>query len=244
MMRASFLTRFAVVPLTMSLALAIRQEPTFDLTWHPKTDDALSYKMRFEIESNPEKFAFVGHIKSRVVKVKPNGDYDVETSIKDAHVLHGTHDDTVPNDDKATIDTYNAKGQKISSSEDNDASEQANPGFNTLDAVTDQLSPKDPVAIGGTWSSIIKPNAKQKREAARVNYTLIGKVKEGAYPALKIEYKYRETEKDHPVTAEGYVLVSQDDFSLVRFEGAIKGAKFSDDADFPSGDATLSVVRD
>jgi hypothetical protein len=200
--------------------------------------------MRVDIDSTPDKFSFLVNIKNKVVKVKPNGDYDVETSIKDGHVLHGSHDDTIPDEDKVTIDTYNSKGEKIASSDDNDPGGDSNPGFDALDAVTDQLSPKDAVSIGGTWSAIIKPNAKLKREAARVNYTLASKAKQGAYQTLRIDFKYRETEKDNPTTAEGYILVSSDDFSLVRFEGTLKGASFSDDPDFPKGDAILSVIRD
>jgi len=238
------LSRIAILPLALSLALAVRQEPTYDLVWRPKAHDAMTYKFRMEIDSTPDKFAFTVNIKTQVLKVKPNGDYDVETSSKGGHVLHGSHDDPLPDDDKATVDTYNQHGQKVASSEDNSPSEESNPGFNTLDAVTDQLSPTDPVSIGKTWSAIIKPNAKQKREAARVNYTLVGKVKQGTYQTLRIEFKYHETEKDKPATAEGYILVSQDDFSLVRFEGTMKGARFSDDPDFPNGDATLSAIRD
>jgi len=204
----------------------------------------MTYKLHVDIESTPEKFTFLEDLKIRVTKIKPNGDYDVETTTKSGHVLHGSHDDPITDDNKPTIDTYNLRGQKIASSEENDLGEESNPGFNTLDAVTDQLSPKSPVAIGGAWTATIKPNARQKREAARVNYTLVGKVKQGSYQAFKIEYKYRETEKDNPVTAEGYILLSQGDSSLVRFEGTIKGAHFSDDPDFPNGDATLSIVRD
>lgn len=200
--------------------------------------------MRVDIDAIPDKFSFLVNIKNHVLKIKPNGDYDVETSLKGGRVLHGSHDDPIPDEDKPTIDTYNLKGEKIASSEQNDPSSESNPGFNALDAVTDQLSPKDPVAMGGTWSAVIKPNVKLKREAARVNYTLVSKSKQGAYQALRIDFKYRETEKDNPTTAEGYILVSLDDFSLVRFEGTLKGASFSDDPDFPKGDATLSVIRD
>ena len=240
----SLISRLAIFPLTLTLALAAHQEPTYDLVWHPRADDTLTYKLKVDIESTPDKFTFTANVKSHVLKIKPNGDYDVETSTKDAHVIHGTHNDPVPDDNKPTVDTYNSHGQKISTTEDNEPTEETNPGFNTLDAVTDQLSPKDPVSKGGTWSALVKPNAKLKKEAARVNYTLIGKIKEGPYQTLKIEYKYRETEKDNPVTAEGYILVNVDDFSLVRFEGTIKGARFSDDPDFPNGDATLSIIRD
>ena len=204
----------------------------------------MTYKLKVDIDSNPEKFTFLQNLKIRVAKIKPNGDYDVETSTKGGHVIHGTKDDPINDDSKPVIDTYNSHGQKIATSEDNDPSEEANPGFNTLDSVTDQLAPKDPVTIGGTWSAIIKANSKQKREAARVNYTLASKMKEGTYQVFRIEFKYRETEKDNPVTAEGYVLLRQQDFSLVRFEGTIKGAHFSDDPDFPHGDATLSIIRD
>jgi hypothetical protein len=238
------LTQIAVFPLAITMAFATRQDPTFDLVWHPRANDAISYKLHVDIDSSPEKFSFLSDLKVRVLKIKPNGDYDVETTTKGGHVVHGTKDDPITDDSKPTVDTYNQRGQKIASGEDADPSEESNPGFNTLDAVTDQLSPKDPVAIGGTWSAIIKPNAKQKREAARVNYTLVGKVKQGTYQSFKIEYKYRETEKDSPVTAEGYILLSQEDNSLVRFEATIKGAHFSDDPDFPNGDATLSLVRD
>ncbi len=206
--------------------------------------DTLSYKMRIDIDSLPDKFSFLLTIKNHVLKVKPNGDYDVETALKGGHVLHGTHDDPIPDDDKPTVDTYNAKGEKIASSEQTDPSSESNPGFNALDAVTDQLSPKDPVPIGGTWSSVIKANPKLKREAARVNYTLVSKTRQGDYQSLRIDFKYRETEKDNAATVEGYILVNQDDFSLVRFEGTLKGAAFSEDPDFPKGDATLSVIRD
>lgn len=223
--------------------MAARQEPTYDLVWRPHAEDTMTYKLRVEIESTPDKFTFLANLKAHVLKVKPNGDYDVESTTSATHVQHGTHDEPVDDDGKPTVDTYNSRGQKVSTSEDHDASEEANPGFNTLDAVTDQLSPKDPLSIGGTWSAIIQANAKQKRQAARVNYTLKGKVKEGAYQALRIEYQYHETDRDNPVTAEGYILLNQDDFSLVRFEGTVKGAKFSDDPDFPNGDATLSVIR-
>jgi hypothetical protein len=239
----SLLSRFSIVPLALSLVIAYRQEPTYDLVWRPHTEDSMNYKMRVDIDSTPDKFSFLVNIKSKVMKVKPNGDYDVETTIKDGHVLHGSHDDVIPDEDKPTVDTYNSHGEKIASSEDSDPSSDSNPGFNALDSVTDQLTPKDPVAIGATWSAIIKPNAKLKRQAARVNYTLSSKVKQGAYQTLRIDFKYHETDKDSPTTAEGYVLVNQDDFSFVRFEGTIKGAHFSDDPDFPSGDATLSVIR-
>jgi hypothetical protein len=240
----SILTRLALVPLSIGIALAARQDPTYALMWKPHSDDTLSYKMRVDIDSLPDKFSFLVNIKNHVLKIKPNGDYDVETTLKGGHVIHGSHDDPIPDEEKPTVDTYNSKGEKIGSSEDKDPSSESNPGFNALDAITDQLSPRDPVMMGGTWSAIIKPNAKLKHEAARVNYTLVSKIKQGAYQSLKIEFKYRETEKDNPITAEGYVLVSQDDFSLVRFEGSLKGAAFSDDPDFPKGDATLSVIRD
>jgi len=242
--RLTLFARLAFVPLCLSTAIAARQDSTYDLVWRPHANDTMTYKLKVEIDSTPDKFTFLGNVRTHVLKVKPNGDYDVETSTKDTHVVHGTHDDPVNDDGKPTVDTYNSHGQKISTSEDHDPSDESNPGFNTLDAVTDELSPKDPVAIGGTWSAIIKPNVRQKRQAARVNYTLTGKTKQGSYQSFKIDYKYRETEKDNPVTAEGYILVSVDDFSLVRFEGTIKGARFSDDPDFPNGDATLSVIRD
>ncbi len=240
----NLLLRVALLPLCLSAATALRQDATYDLVWHPRTDDAMTYKLKVDIDSSPEKFTFIQNLKVRVAKVKPNGDYDVETSTKGGHVIHGSKDDPINDDSKPVTDTYNSHGQKIATSEDNDPSEESNPVFNTLDAVTDQLAPKDPVAIGGTWSAIIKANSKQKREAARVNYTLVSKIKEATYQVFKIEYKYRETEKDNPVTAEGYILLSQQDFSLVRFEGTIKGAHFSDDPDFPKGDATLSIIRD
>jgi hypothetical protein len=240
----SLLARYAVVPLSFCLALAARQEPTYALVWRPHADDSLTYKMRLEIDTTPDKFSFVVDIKNHVLKLKPNGDYDVETSLKSGHVLHGSHDDPIPDEDKPTIDTYNAKGEKIASSEDHDPSSESNPGFNALDVVTDQLSPKDPVALGGTWSAVIKPSVKLRRDAAKVNYTLVSKTKQGSYQTLRIDFKYRETEKDNPTSAEGYILVSQDDFSLIRFEATLKGASFSDDPDFPKGDATLSVIRD
>ena len=236
--------RLALLLVSLTGSLPAAQDSTFDLIWHPRANDVFSYKLHVDIDSAPEKFIFLENLKVKVLKIKPNGDYDVETTTKDAHVVHGTKDDPIADDNKPTIDTYNVRGQKIATTEEAESSQEANPGFNTLDAVTDQLSPKDPVAIGGTWSAIIKPNVKQKREAARVNYTLVGKVKQGNYQAFKIEYRYRETEKVLPVTAEGYVLLSQEDFSLVRFEGTIKGAHFSDDPDFPSGDASLSIIRD
>ena len=240
----SLLTRAALIPFVFTLAFAGRQQPTYELIWHPRADDTLTYKMRVDIDSSPEKFSFAMTIKSHVLKVKPNRDYDVETVLKDGHVVHGSHDDPIPDDSKPTVDTYNARGEKIFSSDENDPSEKSNPGFNALDAVTDQISPKEAVSIGGTWSAIIKADSKLKREAARVIYTLASKVKNGTYQTLRIDFKYRETEKDSPTTAEGYILVSQDDYSFVRFEGTLKGASFSTDPDFPKGDVTISVVRD
>jgi hypothetical protein len=240
----NLLTRLALLSFSLGIPAVARQDATYDLLWHPHAEDTMTYKLKVDIDSNPEKFTFLQNLKIRVAKIKPNGDYDVETSTKGGHVIHGTKDDPINDDSKPVIDTYNSHGQKIATSEDNDPSEEANPGFNTLDSVTDQLAPKDPVTIGGTWSAIIKANSKQKREAARVNYTLASKMKEGTYQVFRIEFKYRETEKDNPVTAEGYVLLRQQDFSLVRFEGTIKGAHFSDDPDFPHGDATLSIIRD
>lgn len=240
----SFIARAVLVPLAISLALAARQQPTFELVWRPKADDLLAYKMRADIDSTPERFSFTVNVKNHVLKIKPNGDYDVETVIKNGHVLHGTHDDPIPDDDKPTVDTYNARGEKIASSEEKDPSGDANPGFDALDAVTDHLSPKDPVSIGGTWSTIIKANAKLKQEAAKVTYTLVSKVKENAFQTLRIEFKYRETDLEPPTTAEGYILVNQDDFSLVRFEALLKGPRFIDDPDFPKGDVTISVIRD
>jgi hypothetical protein len=239
----SFLTKLFIIPLGCTLAFAAQQEPTYDLIWHPRSDDAMTYKMRVDIEGTPEMFSFLVNVKSHVLKVKPNGDYDVETVIKDGHVLHGSHDDPIPNDDKPTVDTYNARGEKIASSEENDPTSDSDPGFAAIDDVTDQLTPKTPVALGGTWTATIKANPKQKREAAKVNYTLAAKVKEGAYQTLKIDFKYRETDKENPASVEGFVLVSQDDFSFVRFEGTLKGVLFSDDPDFPKGDSKISVIR-
>jgi hypothetical protein len=100
------------------------------------------------------------------------------------------------------------------------------------------------VHIGESWTVVLQPNAKLKREAGKVTYTLVGTEKQGNYQTLRISFKYSQTEKDTPLAADGFVLVSQGDFSLVRFEGTLKGAKFSTDPDFPAGDATLSVVRD
>lgn len=231
------------VGLCLFSTLAARQAATYDLVWRPHADDSMAYKLRLDIDSSPEKFTFLANIKTHVLKVKPNGDYDVEQTTHNARVIHGLQSEEITDDNKPTVDTYNARGQKISTSVDNDPSEEANPGFNTLDAVTDQLSPKTAVAVGGTWSAVIQANPKQKRQAAKVDYALAGRVTEGAYPCLKVEYKYRETDRDNPVTAEGYILVDLDDFSLVRFEGTIKGAQFSDDPDFPNGDTTLSMIR-
>jgi len=221
-----------------------RQEPTYDLVWHPEANTVITYKLHLDIDTTPDKFIFLANLSSKVLKIKPNGDYDIETSIKDAHVKHGLHDEPISDDSKPTVDTYNRHGEKIASTEDDDPTEEANPGLNTLDSITDQLTPKAPVQIGGTWTAVLQPNKKLKREAGRVAYTLTGTEKQGSYQVLKVSFKYNETEKDTPLSAEGYVLVRVSDFSLVRFEGTLKGAKFSTDPDFPNGDATLSVIRD
>ncbi|MDR3692127.1 MAG: hypothetical protein P4L46_22290 [Fimbriimonas sp.] len=203
----------------------------------------MAYKLRLEIDAQPEKFSFLADLDSKVLRVKPNGDYDVETSVKNSHVKHGLHDEPINDSSKPTVDTYNHLGHKIASTDDDDPTEESNPALNSLDSITDNLTPDKPVGIGDTWTVVLQPNAKLKREAGKVVYTLSGIEKQGDYQTLKIVYKYKETEKDVPLTAEGYVMVSQSDFSLVRLEGTLKGAKLSADPDFPNGDATLSLIR-
>ena len=77
----SLISRLAIFPLTLTLALAAHQEPTYDLVWHPRADDTLTYKLKVDIESTPDKFTFTANVKSHVLKIKPNGDYDVELEI-------------------------------------------------------------------------------------------------------------------------------------------------------------------
>ncbi len=220
------------------------QDATYDLVWHPQKNSTANFKLRLDIDTTPDRFSFLATFKSKVVRVKPNGDYDIETITKDAHFKHGTHDESMSDQSKPTVDTYNMRGEKIASSEDVDPTEDANPGLNSLDSITNDLTPKSPVHLGETWTAVLQPNAKLKRQAGKVNYTLIGREKQGSFQCLKITFKYTETEKDVPLTSEGYVLVNQSDFSLVKLEASVKGAKFSSDPDFPNGDATLSVVRE
>src|SRR6185312_16066463 len=143
-----------------------------------------------------------------------------------------------------TVDTYNAQGAKIASSEAIDPAEEGNPALDALDSVTDELKPKAPVKVGDKWTAQIEPSAKLKRESGKVDYSLAGIEKQGSYQALKVNFKYLQTEKDTPVTVEGYIMLNQQDFSLVRIEASIKGGKFGDDPDFPAGDATFSLIRD
>ncbi len=228
----------------LSAGFSVHQEATFDLIYHPQVNTSLTYMLKLEIESIPDRFTFLANLKTKVVKIKPNGDYDVESATTGAHMKHGSQDETIPDDAKPTVDTYNKKGEKIASSEEDDPTEESNPGLNSLDSITGQLTPKNPVKVGETWTAVLQPNKKLKREAGKVTYALVGTEKQGSYQTLKISFKYSETEKDVPLTAEGYVLLNQQDFSLVRFESKLKGAKFSSDPDFPNGDATISVIRD
>lgn len=225
-------------------AMGARQDATYDLVWHPRSGDVMTFKIQLAIDSTPEKYIFTATTKNKVVKVKPNGDYDIETTTTDQKVKHGTHEDPGDDDTKPTTDTYNSKGEKIASSEDNDPAEEGNPATDALDSVTDGLKPQAPVKIGEKWTALIEPSAKLKREAGKVEYTLVGIDKQGAYQVLKIAYNYHQTEKDTPVTVDGFIMLSQQDFSIVRVEANIKGGKFSPDPDFPAGDATFSLIRD
>ena len=226
------------------LKMPLKQEATYDLVWRPQTGTQMAYKLTLSIESQPDPFVFSAKLNSKVIRIKPNGDYDVQSAITDGKVKHGLHVEPMDDGSKPTIDTYNKRGEKIASTEEDSSADESNPALNSLDAITDQLTPKSAVHIGESWTTSLQPNKKLSREAGKVTYTLLDQSKQGNYKVLKIGFKYTETEKDQPLTSDGYVMLNIQDFSLVRFEGVMKGAKFSSDPDFPKGDATLSIVRD
>jgi|GEM_PF-1953073 len=220
------------------------QDAAFDLVWHPQSGTQLAYRLSLSIDTQPEPFVFTAKLNSKVLKIKPNGDYDIQSTTTEAKVKHGLHVEPLEDNAKPTVDTYNKRGEKIATTEEDNSSDEANPGLNSIDAITDQLTPKSPVKLGESWTAFLQPNKKLNREAGKVVYTLVGQTKQGNYTVLKIGFKYTETEKDQPLTSDGYVMLNLQDYSLVRFEGTLKGAKFSSDPDFPKGDAVLSVIRD
>lgn len=165
-----------------------QQSPSYDLLWRPHPNDELSYKMEIDIDSAPEKLTFTANIKNRVVKVRSNGDYDVESVVSDGRVKHGAHDDPLPDDPKPTTDTYNRRGEKIATTETTGSADESNAAISALDSITEQLTPPTPVHEGEKWTVLVKPNPKFKREAGKVVYTCVGAQDQGPYHTLKISF--------------------------------------------------------
>lgn len=237
----------ALLLFALATASVAAEEPSYDLLWKPKPKDALDYKLTLVIDVQEYRFNFESDLLMKVLKVDENGDYELETSTKNSKISFQGEEEMVPEENDPTIEKYSSKGERLSQPDKKDDSgadeedEDANPIGKVLSEVTNFIAPEKPVKKGDKWVRDVKGDEKAKVEAAKLEYEVVGKEREGDFEVIRVDYKYKQTEAREPVTAEGTFRIKKDDFSLVSFEATVEGFKMDPDA--PTGTAKLKMKR-
>ncbi len=219
------------------------QDETFTLIWKPKTGQAITYGMTMDATAGGDKSTFMFDINLKVTKVADNGDYTIETVQKNARVVAGGEEHKLPDPDdaKPTVETFNAKGEKISEDKKKAEEEEADETSALLESVGDFKAPDKAVKKGDTWTEVIKADEKKKIKAAKVKYEVVGREKVLGFDALTVSMTYTQSEGSKPATYDGTMSFDVSDMSLVRLSASLHDVA-GPDANTP-GEIKLKMER-
>lgn len=217
--------------------LVVQGDRTFDLVWKPKLEDKLQYRLVMDLDMSGEAIRFESNVHMRVVKLEANGDYTIETAVRNTTARAGKRSQILP-DEKPTAETFNVKGEKVSESKPVD--DEVNPMDGILDRITEVGLPGRPVKKNDTWTKDLKGDPKRQIRPATMRYRLIDQERVGRFDAIRVSFSYREVAV-RPVEADGSFLLDAKDSSLVGMEANVRNVDFGDE--LPPGDATLTMRR-
>lgn len=224
-----------------SVALAqAAQEPTYDLNWRPKPEQTLRFKVSLEVGDEQERVTLDWDMRSKVLKIEPNGDYTVETTASNRTMgFLGQEPETEPGE-QTEVARYNAKGEEIDpKKEDEDEDEDGAMGA-IFGALSEFKPPAAGVKKGYKWSFDVKADPKKKSTAARLDYEVIGVEKVGELDAVRVNYTFLELSGEKPTKANGYFLIDAKDGSPVGMETITVNLRLDEET---QGSAKLKMVR-
>jgi hypothetical protein len=216
--------RYPLLALLLVCALAWRAQDTYSLKREPKKGDKLVFRFEGEAEAGGMQIKLKGLTTETILKVEDNGDYVVEEKNSEGKLLFG--DQEVPMPDSAVRTARNSKGeiQRISRPEGDKDGEEADAQTYRMALMTTFTPPEKPVAVDGTWAHESKADQKKGLPARKTEYKAAAVEKVQDQEAVKVEFKYKETEGDTPATSEGTHWISVKDGALLKSEAKLKNA--------------------
>lgn len=216
------LRNFALATLTIAaIATAALAADTFSLKRTAKLGEEIKFRFNAELAFGDIKIKIRGLNREKVVKVEEDGTITIETV--QSEVVISTPDGDSPQSEEAksttayaadrTVKTYTMEG-----SEDVSSSTR-------LAIVSTIVTPKEPVAVGATWTADLKANGKGTYPA-KGEYKILGEEKVGKWDTVKVQIKVVETEGTEKTECSGTVWLNKADFSTVKEELTIKNAQF------------------
>jgi hypothetical protein len=202
-----------------ALAAAPLEDPTYSLNWKPTLGQTITYALSMKISGGESSLEITSEIEGKVSKLEANGDYTVETRQKSGKMVIDGESHEVPDDGEADVEVFNAKGEKITK-KDGEEAEDADP-FKELLAALDFTPPEKPVKKGDKWVRKMPADPKTEKKASEVEYEVLGEEQIGTYKTVRISVKYRQTEGDKPTTATGSIAFDMADMSMVKTEATI-----------------------
>ena len=225
--------------LAVGLITAAAPEPSFDLLWRPKRDQTIDYALSLNIAVKDHRFQYDTKVHKKVLDVKDNGDYELETSTQGTRIRMGVEAPMALDEEPApTVETYTSRGERVGEDKvEDEESDQADPVGKILGDVTEFTAPAAPVKQGETWTKDQQDDPRKEQETAHIEYQVVGMDKD----VVRVRYQYRERKDLDAVVANGTFRLRRDDFSLVSCDTTVENFKMDDNA--PAGTAKLSMHR-
>lgn len=215
---------------------ALAAADSYDLIWKPKSGDVMSYKLALELVLVPTNATFTSDLNVRVTDVRANGDYTVETYIKNLKASYEGSERTFP-DAPASTDSYNAKGEPISKL----PTEGDDPVSAIVSQITDFYVPDKPAKLHDSWTKTVKGDAKLHIVGFKTTYTLVDFEPLGSGQVARVQFDYKRTQGDKPAQARGTFLLDSTNYALAGFNADVKNLVLSEGT--PPAQATIKLTR-
>lgn len=204
--------------LLLAVASSALAQDTFDLKRKPKAGATLNFTLTVNADFSGQQILVTAKTAEKILEVKPNGDFVVETKQTDTKVKVSGQEFPAGEESTDKV-TYNAAGLVQTIAGDNTDSSTYR-----MQNLALFVAPKDAVKVGDKWTQEFKADSKTGAVAAGAEYEVVAAEKVGSWDTVKIKWTFAEKEGGEPASCTGFLWISKEDGSLVKLTGDAKNA--------------------